>query len=740
MKRIYITFLIFWAFIAISYTSIAQVEKLKATLDTTTSPTERINLLSSICWKLRNSDALTAKDYGLKAIEEAKKAEKDTLLVSAYSFTGVTFRNLGYYEEALNYYTKGLDLALKLDIKKQQCYGYINLANLSIYLNQPMKGEQYLRKVATTVQEVNNDNISGYYYLNLGRVMLETTRYRQALIKINKSLEIRNKTGNVIGQSVCKKYIGDVYLKMKKYEKADSIYQEALEIMEKGRDIDLYSATLDGLANAQLLASKIEEANKSALLSLQKAKEINSLLRSKNASETLAKISKHYKNPKNTEKYLKDVIYYKDELYSEDLRRQAETYSFMIKNRELAYEKEKQALQFEAEKKRLFTISVAGGSILLLVIIFGASIYVERRKISLQKQHLARVEQQNTLLEQKVDERTQELHNTNEDLKSLSKYKEELTHMIAHDLKNPLNTIIVLSELKGLSKDKSKHILQAGKTMMDMLSNMLDVQKFQETKISIKPETHSLLQIIKSAKEEVEILLEAKNIHFECKVSQLINVVADKKLMIRVFTNFFTNSIKYTNPNGTIYIDVIKDLTSDRAKINFRDTGNGISQEHIPHIFDKYWQAEAVKSGKIASTGLGLTFCQMAIEAHEGSIEVISQKGEGTKFSFDLLLAPDSTYETYDELEENNDGEKKNITMSDSDKEILKPFIEKLKEIPLYQASEITELLKELDVSSAAMGKWKNDVLNATFNWNEAKYESLLKELEIEDTDSNTIS
>ena len=268
----------------------------------------------------------------------------------------------------------------------------------------------------------------------------------EAMANINRTLEIRRKMGDFYGQSICYKYLGDIYKAMNEPVKAEAKFRQAMGIVEAESDKDLYTSILNSLAKAQLDLNQNQKALKSANQSLALAMESKSALRAREATQTLADIAHKQGDFALSEKYLKEVIAYNEELYTDDLKKQEDQFRYTLKTQQLEYEKEKQAMAFAAEKKRILILSLSGG-ILLLVLGLGLAVHFHnKRKVALQKAHLASVEQQNQLLEQRVTARTQELENKHTELKKLANYKEELTHMIAHDLKNPLNVILGLSD------------------------------------------------------------------------------------------------------------------------------------------------------------------------------------------------------------------------------------------------------------------------------------------------------
>ncbi|HAA11521.1 MAG TPA: hypothetical protein DCE41_07410, partial [Cytophagales bacterium] len=335
-------------------------------------------------------------------------------------------------------------------------------------------------------------------------------------------------------------------------------------------------------------------------------------------SETLADIANYAGNYQLADDYRQRVLRYQEQLAREDLQLLRERFNFQLQAAEARYEKEQQATRYE----RWLVAGVALGIFLILTFLLGAWYKMQRSREAHQENILRMIQEQNHQLEEKVEERTLALREKNTRLNHLSRYKEELTHMIAHDLKNPLNIILGLSEDPKWGR-KSQSIKEAGQMMLQMVTNMLDVQKFEEAKMQLEARHLRLHDLVSKAAEQVGLLVQAKSLSLKNEVDPTHVIHGDEGLLIRIFLNLFTNAIKYCDPGGQIRVEALT-LTGGRIEVSVQDDGQGMDAESRKHVFDKYFQAKARKSGKTRSTGLGLTFCQMAIEAHQGSIRVDS--------------------------------------------------------------------------------------------------------------------
>jgi signal transduction histidine kinase len=308
--------------------------------------------------------------------------------------------------------------------------------------------------------------------------------------------------------------------------------------------------------------------------------------------------------------------------------------------------------------------------------------------------------------------------------------------MIVHDLKNPLNSILNYSEkepLKSLQKIK-----QSGKQMLNMVLNILDVQKYEESQMDVIIRDYSLLEISQNAISEVSFLAEQKNIAIHNTIVPEISVKTDKEILERIFVNIFTNAIKHTQNNGTVtvtiehFLDKGDKLKSQvqkpkQIKILINDNGQGIPQDQLHKVFAKFGQIDAKKSGGIKSTGLGLAFCKLAVEALGGEIGVNSEEGLGTTFWFTLNSGEITMSETIVSTSKTIKPQNKALVLTEFDKLILKPFIFELQNVEVYETTEVDELLGKINPeNSRTLKNWKQEMEHAVYLLNSEKYNELI--------------
>ncbi|MCU0641898.1 MAG: PAS domain S-box protein [Candidatus Margulisbacteria bacterium] len=224
----------------------------------------------------------------------------------------------------------------------------------------------------------------------------------------------------------------------------------------------------------------------------------------------------------------------------------------------------------------------------------------------------------------------------------LEKLKDDLTHLIVHDLKNPLSGIVASVELflagtlGPLTPNQRKFIetIQAsGKKLTSLIMNMLDVNKLESNKLEPRRTVFLAAALIKNlAWLEASAKKEEKVLTFDSDPALPIN--ADFDLLTRVLENLAGNALKHTPRGGRVTLSFHKEGNDLVGAVS--DTGEGIPAEYLDKVFDKFFKVSGQSLGTRLDTGLGLTFCKLAIEAHGGRIGVESTIGQGSRFYFRL--------------------------------------------------------------------------------------------------------
>ena len=304
-------------------------------------------------------------------------------------------------------------------------------------------------------------------------------------------------------------------------------------------------------------------------------------------------------------------------------------------------------------------------------------------------------------------------------IKDLSNYKQNIIRLIIHDLKVPINTIFNISS--NMENEKMKSINKHVEVINKQLENVLDIERLEEPKISLNVEKVDVREIIDNAIKAVAIFAQNKNVSIQVEYSKNCKLICDIDLIERTIINLLTNALKYTSINKEIAITV--DIENNKCKISIKDNGEGIAEEHLEKIFEKFYVLKRKKTMSSSSTGLGLSFCKLAIEAHRGEITVKSELGKGSVFE---IYLPD--FKFLDSLEENSKLIKRNFKFTDDEEKMLKQICIRLKNIPIYKVSEIIKLTENvIENNSKDIILWKNYLVDAVYSSNQELFDEMIE-------------
>ena len=240
-----------------------------------------------------------------------------------------------------------------------------------------------------------------------------------------------------------------------------------------------------------------------------------------------------------------------------------------------------------------------------------------------------------------------EIAEKNERLEQLEEIRDGLIHMIIHDLKNPLmaisgNVELVMMEENTLSQKQNQRLVQCYqycRELGDMIQNLLDSKRIEEGKLIPSLQATEPGELVDAVLGQFTSRIEEKQIslHFP-KPDMIPSVRIDPGLIKRVIANLLGNAIRHTPEEGKIEIFMDYTPESQCLGLSVKDNGNGLSPAYREKIFDKFEQARLKSAGvSLGQSGLGLAFCKMAVEAHQGKIWVESD-GEGSGSSFRFVV------------------------------------------------------------------------------------------------------
>jgi len=226
-------------------------------------------------------------------------------------------------------------------------------------------------------------------------------------------------------------------------------------------------------------------------------------------------------------------------------------------------------------------------------------------------------------------------------LKKIDRVKSQFVSMVAHELRAPLSAIenYITTYLTGAAGDDpefNRNMLERSRkrahSLLNLVEDLLQISRMESQHVSRKKQLLDVSEIINNTVELLKTQAKDENIGFKIDVPKPCPTIeADRGEMEQLFTNFISNAIKYNVKNGNV--SIIFESTENFLIMKISDTGIGISEEDLPHIFDDFFRISREETRYVTGTGLGLSIVKKIVESNLGRINVESELNKGTTFT-----------------------------------------------------------------------------------------------------------
>lgn len=263
----------------------------------------------------------------------------------------------------------------------------------------------------------------------------------------------------------------------------------------------------------------------------------------------------------------------------------------------------------------------------------------ERHDLIVSNRHLVRdLEEANETLEQRVEQRTEELSEANEQLHLLNVQKDKFMGMVVHDLRSPLGNLQMCAKLlkdPELSSEDSETFFgmmdSTTSKMLNLINDLLDISAIETGKLTLEPETVDVEAFIQHVCRLHVHLGANKNISLVSEMASNIGTANfDPKRIEQVLDNLISNAFKFSYPETTVTLSVVRE--EDTLVFAIADQGQGIPPEDLPKLFGSFQKTSTRPTAGESSSGLGLSICKRIVGLHNGQLEVTSEFGSGTTF------------------------------------------------------------------------------------------------------------
>lgn len=312
-----------------------------------------------------------------------------------------------------------------------------------------------------------------------------------------------------------------------------------------------------------------------------------------------------------------------------------------------------------------------------------------------------------------------------EEIQKLNSFRQQIVRMMVHDLKNPLNVILNITDNDSIPLKPRTLIRQICFEMLDLILNILEVHKFEEMKMKMECENINLNSLVEDIVGKFSSLFINNSIELKTLVPVNYWISADRHIVNRIFANLLSNAIKYTPSGGRVEIYAVH--RDEMVYIEIRDNGKGINEDNIANLFQMYGQGEKPEASYATSTGIGLAYCKLAVEALGGQIGLNSEQGAGTTVWFTIPFSADACSGENEGIRESIELKNPESGLTDEDLAYLRPYIMDLHAASIYEISSILDILNSIECAEKErIIKWKELVEETLFSANEKRYKELI--------------
>ncbi len=249
-----------------------------------------------------------------------------------------------------------------------------------------------------------------------------------------------------------------------------------------------------------------------------------------------------------------------------------------------------------------------------------------------------------------VEDERHKTEELNKELEKASRIKSDFLHTVSHELKTPLTSIKAFTEvlleddIDAAARTEFLEIISKESDRLGrLINNLLTLSRIESVQIYWRMEMISINKVIKSAVDNIKLVIEKKGVELKVKVADnLPQIWGDEDKLIEVLINLMDNASKFTDTGGKIEVVADEKKINDQSDIwvSVSDTGTGINPQEQEKIFDRFYQVKTnILTDKPKGSGLGLSICKEIINHHGGKIWVESKPGEGTTFIFTLPVS-----------------------------------------------------------------------------------------------------
>lgn len=545
-------------------------------------------------------------DQALAKYQEAlnyyQEINDDAGIAGLYNNMGMLYEDMGKLDEAYDYYLLSLDYFKENGSQKDVLNLKLHIGDIFLKKGNINKALEYFFKADSIVMLVDDIRLESICLSNIGEAYNQKGDFKKALEYQLKALKLKEKVGDKKRLTITFTEMGRIYFNVKDYEKALFNIHKGLKIATEIR----FSSQISKCHKILSEVYQEMEDYKSSLHYLSLYMEGIEIIHSEQNRKMLAELKAKY-----------------------DLEQQNKDYQALLQSEQLSKARIKNQWMLIA-----FVLLILFGSLIF------SSVFLSR------SQQNQKLNVQLSIQNKEIEKQQAKLKELNKSLGKANSSKDKFFSIVAHDLKNPFNSLILLTSLlideydsfsEAEKKKYLKQINESSRNTFSLLQNLLEWARSQIAGTHVDKEKVNVGELTDKVIALLQPTANNKKIMVSSSITDSVNAFADKNMVSTILLNLVSNALKFTPNSGKVSISSI--VENNHVEIIVADNGMGISKDNLNRLFrlDEKFQTRGTE--KELGTGLGLILCKEFVEKNDGEIWVESEESKGSQFHFSLPLS-----------------------------------------------------------------------------------------------------
>lgn len=519
-----------------------------------------------------------AADFAFRMLKVFEDMHDESGMAKAYTLIGLIHEEWNNFDKSKEYHLRSLALNEKANRIYDMAYNYNSLGSLHYSFDKEDEAFDYYLKALELRKQINDEDGMSQSYVNLGSIALDREQYDKAQEYYALALPIVKKLGNVNRLSLISKALGNIYSEKGEFARANNLLQEALAMSQKLRNKKVERGIYGSLVNMERQRGDYEKALE----------------------------------------YSVKQMHLQDSIFNEEKTKQ-------IAEMEASYDtaKKEQAIELLSRDNEIKSLwqKIFGGGVLILLIA-GFVYYRVQRSNSRKNQQLLEIQE-----------------SMNKQLTEIDKMKSRFFASVSHEFRTPLTLIkgpieqLLANPAQPLTVEKAKMIQRNSNRLLQLVNQLLDLSKLESGNLHVENGEGDIYKFLRMISSSFDSYAQQHNINYKIKFDdESLWTSFDHDKLEKIVYNLLSNAFKFTSQQGTVTFTCWNH--DQKIIIQVTDSGKGIAPQHLPHIFDRFYQVD--DRHDYEGSGIGLSLVKELVSLMGGAIEVTSDIGSGTAFSITL--------------------------------------------------------------------------------------------------------